>query len=400
MKWCTLIFLASALGLHNSALADFKSDYSEGLKALRAGDPESALGSLRSAIEENPNAATRIRLYGMRFDRYLPHYFLGVAHFALGDCRQALDAWDEASQQGIIQGQSEYQDLKRDQKHCSVASFKQLEGAARRQLSNLREAFEKLQQIAPAQVSGIQNSLERLGTELQRAIEHQTVEGMSNWQTKARALSSTIADLHAVASDQLEQERIKRNRARADLLRTIAVARQRLREGDEFSDPVEQALKASLAGLVSSAERLDSSAPSARITALHTDIDRMQRQLIVRRQSLEIERRRSQAIPTTRPPPTWLLTMAEQYLSGDYEGVLRLDAPIADAEPGAQTHGHLFRASALFNLSTLSGEKNSALLEQAKAELQQLQQIDPEFQPDLSVFPPDLISLLLSMKGR
>ena len=89
LRWIALGLLAAAVGAH----ADYKEDYSRGLVALKDGNYAEARQRLQKALAEQPEAAMRVRLYGQRWEAYLPQHYLGAAAFALGDCATALKQW-------------------------------------------------------------------------------------------------------------------------------------------------------------------------------------------------------------------------------------------------------------------------------------------------------------------
>jgi len=84
---------ASLLALSFAAYADYKDSYGKGLEAYKAGRYPEARQMLLSAIAEHPEPAARVRLYGTRFEPYLPQHYLGLIAAAQGDCAGAQAAW-------------------------------------------------------------------------------------------------------------------------------------------------------------------------------------------------------------------------------------------------------------------------------------------------------------------
>jgi hypothetical protein len=94
--------LVAALLLAVSAAADYKDSYSRGLEAVKDGDWATVRQRMQEAIADNPAAATRVRLYGQRWEPYVPQYYLGLAAFKSGDCAGALAQWRSAANTGVI----------------------------------------------------------------------------------------------------------------------------------------------------------------------------------------------------------------------------------------------------------------------------------------------------------
>lgn len=84
---------ASLLAVSVAAYADYKDSYGKGLEAYKAGRYAEAKQLLLSAIAEHPEPAARVRLYGTRFEPYLPQHYLGLIAAAQGDCAGAQAAW-------------------------------------------------------------------------------------------------------------------------------------------------------------------------------------------------------------------------------------------------------------------------------------------------------------------
>lgn len=85
------------------AFADYKDHFKDGFNAVERKKWSEAAESLRRAIAERPESGGRpVLIYGRRFEPYLPHYYLGVALYNLGDLDGAARAWREAERQGEV----------------------------------------------------------------------------------------------------------------------------------------------------------------------------------------------------------------------------------------------------------------------------------------------------------
>lgn len=86
--------------------ADYASSFREGLRAVDFKDWQSAEMLMRNAISQQPAGVvgTSLRIYGTRFERYLPYYYLGLARYRQGDCRGTLEAIRQARAASAIGG--------------------------------------------------------------------------------------------------------------------------------------------------------------------------------------------------------------------------------------------------------------------------------------------------------
>lgn len=96
---CSLVLLAPTL-----AHADYKGSYADGLKAAEDGKWSRVRETMQEALADNPQPAPRIRLYGQRFEAYVPQFYLGLAAWKLGDCGTALAQWQNAASRQIVGG--------------------------------------------------------------------------------------------------------------------------------------------------------------------------------------------------------------------------------------------------------------------------------------------------------
>jgi hypothetical protein len=95
---CAAVALLGAAAL---AHADYKETYSRGLAALKDGNYGEARALFQQALSEQPEPALRVRLYGQRWEPYLPQHYLGLAAYEQGDCATALAQWASAGNRKI-----------------------------------------------------------------------------------------------------------------------------------------------------------------------------------------------------------------------------------------------------------------------------------------------------------
>ena len=97
-----LLFLSSA------ASAEWYKDYEAAMDLIKKGRADEAVPRLQSAIAQKGQEGLNIKFYGMKFDDYLPHYFLGKAYFNQKNYAAALAEFDTSERQGQIQRNQGY----------------------------------------------------------------------------------------------------------------------------------------------------------------------------------------------------------------------------------------------------------------------------------------------------
>ena len=96
--WLTIGALCAATLAH----ADYKDNYALGLKAYNDGDYAKARELMQQAFAEHAEPAARVRLYGQRWEAYVPQYYLGMVAFKQGDCATALTQWNAPANKQVV----------------------------------------------------------------------------------------------------------------------------------------------------------------------------------------------------------------------------------------------------------------------------------------------------------
>ena len=112
---CLLALMALAAA---PAWADYKQAYGEAIKALDNGKWADVARLMRQAAAEQPTEGERIKIYGMRFEIYLPHFYLGQALAETNDCAGALKAFATSETQGVVKTTDHWGDLQRLRNRC------------------------------------------------------------------------------------------------------------------------------------------------------------------------------------------------------------------------------------------------------------------------------------------
>jgi tetratricopeptide (TPR) repeat protein len=344
-----LLLLAAPLS------ADYKDSFRKGMEALDRKRWDEVVRYMREAITEKPAEGERLKLYGLRFETYLPHFYLGAAYLNLGNCDAAVKEFDQSRSQGAIRNHPRYAELLDGMKSC--------EGA--------KPGTPAPPTPAPALVAKGPDP----------AAVSQAVQGAEAAIQQAEASAGTLG---ALAGDALLAPVWSREAplggAAAEARETLAAARAKLDAGRRA--PGDLALLGEARDLAGRArERLE----GVRIAA---------------------ERRREalQAIgPSHAPPspeplrgsravPADLLAGAEAYFGGRYDqAVKRLDQA-SGLWGRSAAQAALLRGAARFALFRMGGEKDPSLRAQAAGDVSACRRADTTLQPDPGAFSPEFVA--------
>jgi len=397
-------------GVASVALADFKRDYGEGKRSFQSGDYADAVQALQKAIADNPKAEAQVRIYGMRFEPYLPHYYMGASKFKLGDCAGALKEWKESEAQGIVKDAPEYADMQRDRAVCQsqvvdVSSIAQAAGGAIDKLDAeikrfaafgsealLREEWQSQFEPELNQKQGLATALRKQLAQAVDASDADAIETVTkNAQDALSSLNGSMglanARLQALRQEQASQVAQRQEQAQRDLRQAVAAAKgiQPVSGGSEQM----AALTRDLGNQIAKADRMGDDATVDSLHGLAQDINNTLR----RYQQAEQEWRVQKQAAAYRTPPPLLKQVAEAYFSGDYASTARLATPDKLSEDREKVQAFLFRAAANYKLYVLSGEQNSNLLKQAQDDIRAIKRLNSGFSPYIGAFSPNFLDL-------
>jgi hypothetical protein len=407
-----LIVLAASIGLLLSTpvLADFKRDYGNGVKALNSGKLEKAVSDLEKAIADNGTAQERVRIYGMRFEPYLPYYYLGEAKFQLGDCPGATAAWQESVNQGIVQQTSEFDLLQTNKASCGgdAVDVGAIAAQATETLRGLDAALANYAKLRTEQLLAAewstnwkpaldraQQQSAQLKQDLSAAQSAGDASAMQKVDEDAQATAASLASTleqanNRVAALRRQQENADaeaRNLARRELIQALAAARSL---GDTDLD--EARVNKVRQDLLALAGRGDAISPTAS-PADYQNLSRSINTKLREYRQVAQEVRNQQRTVALRKPPANLNEVAVAYFAGEYQKAASLSDPSKFSEQRERIQAHLFRAAARYNLYVLEGEQESKILRDAEQDIRSIKRLDRSFSPYLAAFSPRFLSL-------
>jgi hypothetical protein len=100
------------------ARADYKDSFKKGMEATDRKRWDEVVKHMQAAAAENTNEGERLKLYGLRFEVYFPHFYLGAAYLNLGKCPEAVKEFKISQSQGAIRSSPKYAELVDGLKSC------------------------------------------------------------------------------------------------------------------------------------------------------------------------------------------------------------------------------------------------------------------------------------------
>lgn len=351
------VSVALVLLLAAPARADYREAYEQVLRAAERGAWSEAARLAEAAIAEAPQESRSVRLYGMRFVPYLPHYYLGLARYQQGDCAGALSAWETSESQGVIKRfEARYRTMAEGRLNC-------LEQASPEPPVEREPVSEPEPERAPQ-------------PELPREPEPES----------EASPELPVADPAAVA--------IAAEAAQAEIDRAQRVATE-LRELME--DPrlaggwggagLEVAQRRARQQLEAARTRLETVRGQGDLEGLHAARRLADGAREILQSVLADARQHRQLLDELEP----LRQAAAAFFRGRYREVLNHLTGGELPEPRARAHAHLLRAAAGYALFILGGSEDDRLLETARHDARTCHQAAPDLEPDPQVFSPPFI---------
>jgi hypothetical protein len=434
----TLILLSATA----PSFADYRSDYADGLEAVQRQDwPE--VERLMRAAAASKGSEGRVRIYGMRFDPYLPYYYLGVALFEQGDCAGALDAWQTSESQGFITKQDQYADLQERRQSCRqriarVAPTPELAPTATALpdvTAAVRSARSRIQAVeeAAAGIASLRsdsnyraawnadpnlarrsdqagNTLRSARTRLEageRSASEDEIAGAVELADRAAqdyaAIRSDLDQLRqrmALDADQRRDQQAVLRQARGEVATSAAAAREVLNRPDAAGIASEpgRTQRSQLEELLRQADGAATISSAARLRELAQGIGS---RTVAFERSLVAAASRVPSEPTPglpSAPPQQLRIAAETFFGGDYQKTLSLLEGANFEDPRAIAASHLLRAGASFSLFLAGGEQDEDLQRTALAELRRCRAIRRQITLDPALFSPRFAELVSSLR--
>jgi len=420
-----LLALIAGLSIALGAHADFKRDYGSGVQDYNKGDYADAIESLQKAIGEEPKSQEKVRIYGMRYEPYLPHFYLGLAKLKSGDCTGALAAFKESIAQGVIQQQEQFAELQSSMSQCESqkVDVSRIAKSAEDAIGGLEDDINRFAKLESEkllssewasrwqpQLAKAQATAQSLKTRLKTAVDNTDEAAIKAIQSEAQGAASALSDAQGLAVARVDS--IKQSQA-ADAKKQLSDARQSLVQAlsagksIEFKQGSEQmaSLKEQMTTLLAQGDNaVGNSATSAgNFRELAQNINNVSRRYALAEQDWQNQQRQAQAAAENeaaakaaaarRIPPAKLKQAADAYFAGNYQSAVELANPDALDEDRAKVQALLFRAASNYKLYVLSGERNIQARQQAEDDIRSIKRLNKNFAPYIAAFSPKFLEL-------
>ncbi|MEO6259331.1 MAG: hypothetical protein ABIP63_03240 [Thermoanaerobaculia bacterium] len=208
-----VLVVAAAVALPLSAAERWWESYNRGVAAVRAKNYEAGADALQRAVAEMPveNGAARAR---NEIITYVPHFWLGIARFNLGDVDGALREWKTSEDQGVVQSTPYFSQLRDWEARARSEKQRRSETAAG---DSKREANAAVGRAVSAQMDAVAAGADR--SDGYRAAQRKLQEAMSanaKGGTEIRAfqkvaeLATQSRDLFVNAAEDAKKQRASR----------------------------------------------------------------------------------------------------------------------------------------------------------------------------------------------
>jgi len=362
-----LILLLIALLIAPASYADFKDAYKDGVRAAEDQNWALVESKMREALSAEPTPQAKVRLYGMRFEPYIPHHYLALAASARNNCAVALAALNNSAHQSALSGARDAAPLLAVEQQIKS----RCQSAARITAPKLPVAPGTPPTIAPpitppavvkppvviatptpepppaAAPTLASGDIARVRSAVQ-ALKRELSAARSTFAKPelAAAKSAKSAELNALDADAA--------RLTLDLDRAIANVDAALlsRTGSAASAASTRATTLKLVAI----SALAATAPLARQSA-----------------------------------PAVLAQIAKTYFGGDFKAAAQTN--VESLQGKALAHALLVHAAARYSLYVAQGESKAEQLSAVKADLTRAKSVDASVRPSAKYFSPRLIAL-------
>lgn len=453
-----MLLSAALLGLlAAAAFADYKQTYEKAMRAVASNDWTQVATLMRQAAAEQPAEGERVRLYGTRFEVYLPHFYLGQALAEIGDCAGALKELQVSEDQGAVKGTDRYGELQRLRTRCqrvappptrpAVQPTPDLSGEVRqaeaevgrateleKAVADLRRTAGPVWQEQPALAARADQAINKLGgarnalargrggsaADLGQAVSLAQEAGreleavrtaVTNRQNELRQAS--LAD-QARLDEQRRQEDARRRTLQQELANVLK-STEAIAVGPAGSRPEVRQAAAALQQARQRASALPATAPPDEIQARKDELleaEKTLRAVLAAAAQAPSPPPQQPTVPPAPSPtsavalpspgpvpaPALLRQAAGRYLAADYQGALDLLARPELDEPRAGAVAALLRAASSWALYVEDGESDRAKLQSAQADVRTCRRLEPSVSPDPGLFPPGFVELFQSTR--
>ncbi len=211
--------------LHAAKSEKWYEAYDRGVAAARAGNHSVAVLALQAAIAAQPAESAAARGRSESFV-YVPHFWLGIAKFNLGDDEGALKEFKTSEDQGVVQNTRYYSDLREWLARVQAAGQKKTDSVAAegRRIAGAASKTAVSAQMDAVSAGGDRSETYRSGQ--RKLVEARDVSSKAGSDLKeyrrAAGIAGQARDLFVAAADEARKQKAARPAATAATPRPAA----------------------------------------------------------------------------------------------------------------------------------------------------------------------------------
>ena len=368
-----LASLLIALLVASASYADFKGAYKDGVRAAEDQNWALVETKMREALGDEPTPQAKVRLYGMRFEPYIPHHYLALAASAKNNCAAALSALNNGGHQSALAGARDAATL--------VAAEQQIKKRCQNVASSIPVPALPVPALpVPPIAAPVAPPIVKPPVTVQAPVQTPPTTPVTETAAAPALASNEIANVRS-AVQALKREL---SAARSTFAKPELAAAARAKSGEltaleqaaaRLSQDLDRAIAnvdAALLGRTGSA----AGAASTRATTL----------------KLAANAALAAAAPLARQAaPPALAQLAKSFFGGDFKAAAQAD--LESLQGKALAHALLLRAAARYSMYVAQGESKADQLNAVKADLTRAKSVDATVRPSAKYFSPRLIPL-------
>jgi hypothetical protein len=376
MKRLALLLL---LALPLAAAEKWYEAYDRGVAAVNSRNYKAAAEALQRAVAEMPNEATGLRARNALIT-YVPHFWLGIAKFNLGDVDGALREWRTSEEQGVLARTDYYARMK---DWVARAHVEKQRNAADAASGSKKAADSAISKALEMQLDALSAGGDRAESYL--AAQRKLQEARSQFQKGGtdvaayRAAEQTAQQAKALFSAAAEEGK-KIRAARAAVPPKPAVKKQ-----SPAPAPVQQAQVIALPPVV-----VQQAPPVVKKEPVPVPVPVVTEAEVTKQIAKQEERRKELERPDLRPA-------YHAFAKGDLAGAERLLSNIVARQPAAEAF--LLRGCARYTRAMLARD-GGALLNAAANDFRAALAKDRALRLDDRAFSPKLVAFFEDLRKQ
>ena len=398
-----LVSLVSALLVAPASYADFKDAYKDGVRAAEDQNWALVETKMREALRQESTPQAKVRLYGMRFEPYIPHHYLALAASAKNNCAAALAALNNGAHQSALSAARDATPLvaveQQIKRRCqSAASSIPSSSIPSPSIPSSGIPLQSIPtpNVASAPITSPVSQVPTVTTPVATTpIAAPVVKPPATVQTPATRPSTTPTPPVAVAPTLANADIASVRSAVQALKRELSAARStyakpELAVAASAKSAELNALEQEATRLTQDLERAIANVDTALLSRTGTAASAASTRATTLKLAANAALAAAAPLARQAAPPA-LAQIAKSFFGGDFKTAAQ--ANVESLQGKALAHALLVRAAARYSMYVAQGESKAEQLNAVKADLTRAKSVDATVRPSAKYFSPRLIQL-------